>query len=157
MHRFYIGNQHLADHRLNIADIAFPVISERVRSQIPDNIFNPEIEPLINRRIGSHKYIVMLIGVLCVLNPVPRLGQRLKILLMPLPGSINKSCAIQSVLSLVDTLTAVFSLEILSHGRAPFPQRRKEHTTTLYSIAHGALFLKASPRIFQMQCQITRA
>ena len=157
MHRFYIGNQHLADHRLNIADIAFPVISERVGCQIPDNIFNPEIEPLINRRIGSHKYIVMLIGVLCVLNPVPRLGQRLKILLMPLPGSINKSCAIQSVLSLVDTLTAVFSLEILSHGRAPFPQRRKEHTTTLYSIAHGALFLKASPRIFQMQCQITRA
>lgn len=116
MHRFYIGNQHLPDDRLNIADIAFPVISERVGSQIPDNIFNPEFKPFIHCRIGSDKHIVMLIGVLCVLNPVSRFGQRLKILLMPLPGLINKSRAIQSVLSLVDTLTAVFSLEILSHG-----------------------------------------
>ena len=74
----------------------------------------------------------MLIGVLCVLNPVSRLGQRLKILLMPLPGSINKSCAIQSVLSLVDTLTAVFSLEIFPMDE--LLSRREEKSTLLHYI-----------------------
>ena len=124
-----------------------------------ENVDGEDLHYVYSPNVNSNASVsyTHLIGVLCVLNPVPRLGQRLKILLMPLPGSINKSCAIQSVLSLVDTLTAVFSLEILSHGRAPFPQRRKEHTTTLYSIAHGALFLKASPRIFQIQGQITSA
>ena len=137
-------------------NIPLLILSESMDAKFPTT-FQSRSQTIHQRQCRWLKYILMPVCVFCFFHPISRSRNRPEVFFASFAGIVNKSCAIQSVLSLVDTLTAVFSLEILSHGRAPFPQRRKEHTTTLYSIAHGALFLKASPRIFQMQCQITSA
>lgn len=115
VHGFHIRKFYPADHRLDVVLVSVTVVAERIGSQISDNIFDPEIKPLIHRNIGADKNLRVCIRILCIGDPVSCFGNRLEVFLVPLTGSVYEPGAVQSVLPLVDTLTTFSAFEIFSH------------------------------------------
>lgn len=130
VHGFHIRKFYPADHRLDVVLVSVTVVAERIGSQISDNIFDPEIKPLIHRNIGADKNLRVCIRILCIGDPVSCFGNRLEVFLVPLTGSVYEPGAVQSVLPLVDTLTTFSAFEIFFMYELLSPER-KEHTTTL--------------------------
>ena len=110
VHGFHIRRFYPADHRLDVALVSVTVVAERIGSQISDIILDSEIKPLVHRNIGANKNLRV-----CIRDPVSCFGNRLEVFLVPLTGSVYEPGAVQSVLPLVDTLTAFSAFEILSH------------------------------------------
>lgn len=115
VHGFRIRKFYPADYRLDVVLVSVTVVAERIGSQISDNIFDPEIKPLIHRNIGADKNLRVCIRILCIGDPVSCFGNRLEVFLVPLTGSVYEPGAVQSVLPLVDTRTTFSAFEIFSH------------------------------------------
>ena len=120
VHRFNIGDKHFTHNGLDIMFVPFPVISESIGSKIAHNVFYPEVKPLIDCHICRNKNIVVFVSVFAVFNPVARFGKCLKILLVPFSESDNKSCAVQTVFSLMNTFSTFLAFEVFAHSFTPF-------------------------------------
>ena len=130
MKLFHIRQQHTAYYRLNIMDIPITIISERIRYQTCDNRLGPVLIPCINRHIRGCKDSSVPILILCICKPIPSLWKRCKIMIAALTISIYEPCAVPTILSLTNTISAFFTFQIFTHLLNSFSDMRKRANTT---------------------------
>ena len=92
-------------------NIPLLILSESMDAKFPTT-FQSRSQTIHQRQCRWLKYILMPVCVFCFFHPISRSRNRPEVFFVSFAGIVNKSCAIQSVLSLVNVLTAVFSLEI---------------------------------------------
>ena len=140
MKLFHIRQQHTAYYRLNIMDISITIISERIRCQTCDNRLGPILVPCINRHIRGCKDSSMQILILCICKPIPSLWKRFKIMIAALTVSVYEPCAVPTILSLTNAISAFFTFQIFPHLLDSFPYMRKRANPTIWFYHKWAFF-----------------
>lgn len=143
VHGLDIGQQHTTDNRLDILNIPPTVIPTGVGSQIADNMLNPVCKPFVHHHIRRNKHMVVLVGIPGVFRPVAGFRKDEKLFLVPFAAPIYKSCAVQTILSLANTLAAFFAFQVFTHfellsryeKKSPMQQDILYHGGFIFSIS----------------------